>query len=199
MSPQLLSAQKGIAESPSPIPTPDRVIAFRSHAESECTVSVYVSNATGEEDAKNASKAMPQRMAQHGTDKCSIVECIVAEGVGAERSSAECQADADCMAEVDSECQGMLRCQPAENNGTHLMLMFQSKTTSCAVKLQLLCAFGTLLVCHKSNCRMLRGFFIRQGQALGKRTDHLHASTLLYIHCCCQELTLVDVACVTSI
>jgi len=129
VSPQLLSAQRGIAGSPSPIPTPDGATAFRSHAESQCTVSIYVSNATEEEDAKDASKAMTQRMAQHGTDKRSILECDVAKGVGAERSSAECQTDADCMAEVDSECQGMLRCQPAESNGMHLMLMFQSHIT----------------------------------------------------------------------
>ncbi len=160
MSPQLLSAQRGIAESPSPIPTPDGATASRSHAESECTVSVYVSNATEEEAAKNASKAMTQRMAWHGTDKRSILECGVAEAVGAERSAAECQTDADCMAEVESECQGMLRCQSAESNGMHLMLMFQSHTTSCAVKLQLLCAVGTLSVCHKSYSRMLRGFCI---------------------------------------
>jgi len=160
VSPQLLSAQRGIAESPSPIPTPDGATAFRSHAESQCTVSVYISNATEEEDARNASKATTQRMARHGTDKCSIVECVVAEGVGDERNSAECQTDADCMAEVDSECQGMLRCQPAESNGTHLMLTSTSHITSCAVKLQLLCAVGNLSVCHKSYSRMLKGFCI---------------------------------------
>lgn len=104
---------------------------------------MYISTVTEEDDAKNASKAVTQRMARHGTDKCSIVECAVAEAVGAERSSAECQTDADCMAEVDSECQGMLRCQPAESNGMHSMLMFQSHITSCAVKLQLLCAVGS--------------------------------------------------------
>ncbi len=49
---------------------------------------------------KNASKAMTQRMAWRGTDKCSILECVVAEAVGAERSAAECRRDADCMAEV---------------------------------------------------------------------------------------------------
>lgn len=85
---------------------------------------MYFRNATEEEDAKNASKAMTQRMARHGTDKFNIVECVVAEGVGAEHSAAECQSDAECMAEVESECQGMLRCQPAESNGMHLMLMF---------------------------------------------------------------------------
>ena len=119
---------------------------------------MYISNAPEEEeDAKNASKAMTQRMARHGTDKRSIVECGVAEGEGAERSAAECQADADCMAEVESGCQDMLRCQPAESNGTLLMLMLQSHITSCAGKLQLLCAVGTLSVRHKSYSRMLRG------------------------------------------
>lgn len=134
MSPQLLIAQRGIAESPSPIPTPDGATASRSCAESACTVSVYVSNATEEEAVKNASKAMTQRMAWHSTHKCSILESIVAEAVGAERSSAQCQSDADCMAEVDSECQDMLRCQPAESNGMHLMLLSKSHITSCAVR-----------------------------------------------------------------
>ena len=155
--PQLLGAQRGIAESPSPIPTPDGATAFRSHAESQCTVSMYVSNAEEEEDAKNPSKAMTQHMARYGTDKRNIVECGVAEGEGAKRSAAECQADADCMAEVESGCQDMLRCQPVESNGTLLMLVLQSHITSCAGKLQLLCAVGTLSVHHKSHSRMLRG------------------------------------------
>ncbi|DBA79533.1 TPA: hypothetical protein ACH3X1_008235 [Trebouxia sp. C0004] len=115
-SSQLLCAQRRIAESPSPIHTPDGAIASRSHAESACTVSMYASNATEEEDAKNASKAMTRRMARHGTDKSSIVECSVVEGVRAKSSATECHTDPDCMAEVESECQIMLRCQPAESN-----------------------------------------------------------------------------------
>ena len=157
MSPQLLSAQRGITESPSPIPTPDAATSFRSHAESQCTLSVCISNATEEEDARNASKAITQRMAWHGTDKCSIVKCVVAEGIRAERSAAECQTDADCMAEVDSECQGMLRCQPAECNGTHLTLTSASHITSCAV----VCCWHPFSM-SQIYSRMLSGFCILQ-------------------------------------
>ena len=118
-SPQQQSAQRVVAESPSPIATPDGATVSRILAGSECTVRLLSSN----DAAEDISTSVGQRTAEQAVGGANQVECSGTDHMGLNCILPERRPDAHCTAEEQSERRDVDRPQLLESIGEHFMFV----------------------------------------------------------------------------